>query len=75
MPRLEEIRANLGDRLKEAKGTRAGSGEVPAAETTLTAVVQKLQAMRGLTIRSANTSINIGMPDVRTAARRHSPGS
>ena len=41
MPRLEEIRANLGDRLQEAK-EQGWLGEVAAIETTLAAAAQKL---------------------------------
>ncbi len=43
MPRLEEIRANLTDRLQEARDQR-WLGEVAAIETTLAAAAQKLQA-------------------------------
>jgi integrase len=74
MPRLEEIRANLADRLREAR-EQGWLGEVAAIETTLAAAAQKLEAMRGLTARSASTSIHIGMPDVRPSAGRRSPGS
>jgi hypothetical protein len=73
MPRLEEIHANLGDRLREAK-EQGWLGEVAAIETTLTAA-RKLQAMHDLTTRSASTSIHLGMPDVRPSAGRRSPGS
>jgi hypothetical protein len=56
MPRLEEIHANLGDRLREAK-EQGWLGEVAAIETTLAAAAQKLEAMRGLTtMRTAFTS-------------------
>ena len=71
MPRLEEIRANLGDRLQEAKD-QGWLGEVAAIETTLAAAAQKLQAMRGLTAR--NTTVHLGIPDVRSSAGRSSPG-
>ncbi|HWM99344.1 MAG TPA: site-specific integrase, partial [Streptosporangiaceae bacterium] len=73
-PRLEEIRANLGGRLQEAKD-QGWLGEVAAIETTLAAAAQKLEAMRDLTTRSTSTSIHLGMPDVRPAAGRHSPDS
>lgn len=73
MPRLEEIRANLADRLQEAK-EQGWLGEVAAIEATLAAAAQKLEAMRDLTARSASTSIHIGMPDVRPSAGRGSPG-
>jgi integrase len=72
MPRLEEIHANLGDRLQEAKD-QGWLGEVAAIETTLAAAAQKLEAMRDLTTR--HTSIHLGMPDVRPSAGRCSPGS
>jgi hypothetical protein len=72
MPRLEEIRANLGDRLQEAKD-QGWLGEVAAIETTLAAAAQKLAAMRGLTARRA--SIYLGMPAIRPSAGRCSPGS
>jgi hypothetical protein len=74
MPRLEEIRANLGDRLQEAKD-QGWLGEVAAIETTMAAAAQKLEATRDLTTRFATTSIHIGMPDVRPSAGRRSPGS
>ena len=73
-PRLEEIHANLSDRLREAR-EQGWLGEVAAIETTLAAAAKKLQAMHELTNRSASTSIHIGMPDVRPTAGRSSPGS
>ena len=73
MPRLEEIHANLGDRLQEAT-VQGWLGEVAVIETTLAAAAQKLEAMRDLTARSAGTSTHLGMPDVRPSGRR-SPGS
>ncbi|MER8091594.1 hypothetical protein ACIO6T_44900 [Streptomyces sp. NPDC087532] len=45
MPRLEEIHANLLDRLQEAKEQR-WLGEVAAIEASLAAAEQKLAAMR-----------------------------
>ncbi len=72
IPRLEEIHANLGDRLQEAKD-QGWLGEVAAIETTLGAAGQKLAAMRDLTTR--RTSIHLGMPDVRPSAGRCSPDS
>jgi hypothetical protein len=65
MPRLEEIRANLGDRLQEAK-EQGWLGEVAAIETTLAAAAQKLEAMRDLPAK--HTSIHLGMPDIRPPA-------
>jgi len=59
MPRLEEIRANLADRLQEARD-QGWLGEVAAIETTLAAAAQKLEAMRELTARS--TTVSLGMP-------------
>lgn len=71
MPRLEEIHANLGDRLQEAKN-QGLLGEVAAIETTLAAAAQKLEAMRELTDHS--TTVHLGMPDVRTSTGRSSLG-
>jgi integrase-like protein len=73
MPRLEEIRANLADRLQEARD-QGWLGEVAAIETTLAAAAHKLKAMRELTARSA--TVNLGMPEVRGATGRsaHLPG-
>ncbi|WP_158854624.1 hypothetical protein [Saccharothrix deserti] len=65
MPRLEEIHANLVDRLEEAK-QQGRLGEVTAIETTLAAAAQKIEAMR--TARSA--TIHLGMPDIRLATAR-----
>jgi len=70
MPRLEEIHANLGDRLQEAK-EQGWLGEVAAIETTMAAAAQKLQAMRDLA--TTRTSIDIGMPDLRHPTGRCSP--
>ena len=72
MPRLEEIRANLGDRLQAAK-EQGWLGEVAAIETTMAAAGQKLEAMRNLTARS--TTVHFGMPDVCRSAGRSSRGS
>ncbi len=72
MPRLEEIHANLRDRLQEAR-EQGWLGEVAAIETTLAAAGQKLESMRELTARS--TTIHLGMPDVRHATRRPAPGA
>jgi hypothetical protein len=44
---LEEIHANLVDRLDEAK-EQGWLGEVAAIETTMAAAAQKLEAMRAL---------------------------
>ena len=72
MPRLEEIHANLLDRLEEARD-QGWLGEVAAIETTLAAAAQKLTAMRELAARSA--TVNIGMPEARGVAGRSSPSS
>ena len=72
MPRLEEIHANLLDRLEEARH-QGWLGEVAAIETTLAAAAQKLTAMRELAARSA--TVNLGMPQARGAAGRSSPSS
>ncbi|MFL6124814.1 tyrosine-type recombinase/integrase [Actinophytocola sp.] len=67
LPRLEEIHANLVDRLDEAK-EQGWLGEVAAIETTMAAAAQKLEAMR--TVRKA--TVNLGMPDTRLATGRSS---
>jgi integrase len=72
IPRLEEICANLGDRLQEAR-EQGWLGEVAAIETTLAAAAQKLAAMRGPTAR--DTTVHLGIPDVRSATARSSPGA
>ena len=72
MPRLEEIHANLLDRLEEARD-QGWLGEVAAIETTLAAAAQKLTAMRELAARGA--TVNLGMPEARGAAGRSSPSS
>jgi hypothetical protein len=64
MPRLEEIRANLVDRLQEAKD-QGWLGEVAAIQTTLAAADQKLAAMRSLATTEINT--HLGMPGFRFA--------
>ncbi|MFI0218799.1 hypothetical protein [Streptomyces lydicus] len=66
MPRLEEIHANLLDRLQEAK-EQAWLGEVAAIEASL-AAEQKLTAMRDLAAR--HTTVHLGMPDFRSSAGR-----
>ena len=71
MPRLEEIHANLGGRLQEAKD-QGWLGQVAAIETTL-AAAQKLEARRDITTRPAIT--HLGMPDVRPAAGRSTSDS
>jgi hypothetical protein len=72
MPRLEQIHANLGGRLQEAKD-QGWLGEVTAIETTLAAAAHKPEAMRDLTTK--RTSIHLGMPEIRPAAGRCSPHS
>jgi integrase len=64
MPRLEEIRANLLDRLREAR-EQGWLGEVAAIETTLAAAGQKLEAMRQSAARS--TTVSLGMPTLAPA--------
>ncbi|MFD3488882.1 hypothetical protein [Streptomyces sp. NPDC058665] len=67
MPRLQEIHANLADRLQEARD-QGWLGEVAGIETTMAAAAQKLQAMRD---RAAQpTTVHLGMPDFRTNADR-----
>ncbi|MEV0408703.1 hypothetical protein [Actinoallomurus sp. NPDC050550] len=68
-PRLEEIHANLLDRLQEAR-EQGWLGELAAIETTLAAARQKLQAMAEAA--SHGTIVSLGMPDVRRNAGRNS---
>lgn len=67
MPRLEEIHANLLDRLHEAKH-QGWLGEVAAIETTMAAAAQKLEAMR----TARNTSVHLGMPQIHRLTGRSS---
>ncbi|MFD5869554.1 hypothetical protein ACFWGD_13245, partial [Corynebacterium sp. NPDC060344] len=70
MPRLQEIHANLIDRLQEARD-HGWFGEVAAIETTLAAAAQKLEAMRD---RAAQPStVHLGMPDIRSNVGRITP--
>jgi hypothetical protein len=69
LPRLEEIHANLADRLHEAR-EQGWLGEVAAIETTMAAAAQKLQAMRNLSAQ--RTTTHLGMPDFRPQAGRTS---
>jgi hypothetical protein len=71
MPRLEEIHANLLDRLQEAK-EQGWLGEVAAIEASLAAAEQKLAAMRDLAAR--HTTVHLGMPDFRTTGGRLTTG-
>ena len=66
-PRLEEIHANLLDRLQEAR-EQGWLGEVAAIETTLAAAGQKLQAMREAATRS--NTVSLGMPNLRQPTGR-----
>ncbi|MCZ0972709.1 hypothetical protein O1L55_17645 [Streptomyces albulus] len=69
MPRLEEIHANLLDRLQEAK-EQGRLGEVAAIEASLAAAEQKLTAMRDLAARHITVHlVYLGMPDFRSAGR------
>lgn len=72
MPRLEEIHANLLDRLSEAQ-EQGWLGEVAAIEASIAAAGQKLTAMRQLATKHA--TIHLGMPDFRPDAGRSSPDS
>jgi len=65
IPRLEEIHANLVDRLAEAK-QQGWLGEVAAIETTMAAAAQKLEAMRA----ARTTTVNLGMPQFNRVAGR-----
>jgi hypothetical protein len=67
MPRLEEIHANLVDRLAEAK-EQGWLGEAAAIETTMAAAAQKLEAMRA----ARNATVLLGMPEIRSSAGRAS---
>jgi len=65
LPRLEEVHANLADRLQEVKD-QGWMGEVAAIETTMAAAAQKLDAMR----TAREIPVHLGMPDVRLSAGR-----
>ncbi|GAX57836.1 hypothetical protein AQJ27_47735 [Streptomyces olivochromogenes] len=70
MPRLQEIHANLIDRLQEAKD-QGWLDEVAAIETSLAAAAQKLRAMRH---RAAQPStVHLGMPEIRSSVGRITP--
>lgn len=69
MPRLENIHANLVDRLEEAK-EQGWLGEVAAIETTRAAAEQKLGAMRSAAAQ--HTTTTLGMPGFSPAAGRSS---
>jgi len=60
-PRLEEIHANLVDRLAEAK-EQGWLGEVAAIETTMAAAAPKLEAMRA----ARNATVLLGMPEIHS---------
>jgi hypothetical protein len=64
--RLEEIHANLLDRLQEAK-EQGWLGEVAAIEASL-AAEQKLAVMRDLAAR--HTTVHLGIPDLRGVVAR-----
>lgn len=70
LPRLEEIHANLLDRLSEAQ-EQGWLGEVAAIEASIAAAGQKLTAMRQLATKHA--TVHLGMPDFRPDAGRSSP--
>lgn len=70
LPRLEEIRANLADRLEEAK-EKGWLGEVAAIDTTLAAAEQKLATMQAQMTR--HTVTMLGKPSGVPAAGRSSP--
>jgi hypothetical protein len=69
MPRLQEIHANLHDRLAEAQ-EQGWLGEVAAIEASLAAAGHKLTAMRQLAAK--HTTVHLGMPDFRSDAGRSS---
>ncbi|WP_297536865.1 hypothetical protein [Amycolatopsis sp.] len=64
---MEEIHANLIDRLAEAK-EQGWLGEVAAIKTTIAAAAQKLEAMR--TLAGQHTATDLGMPELRSALGR-----
>ena len=66
-PRLEEIHANLLDRLQEAR-EQGWPGEAAAIQTTLAAAGQKLQATREAATRGS--TVSLGMPNVRQVIGR-----
>lgn len=70
LPRLEEIHANLLDRLREAN-EQGWFGEVPAIEVSIDAADRKLTAMRQLGAK--RVSVNLGMLDLRSSTGRSSP--
>jgi integrase len=65
-PRLEEIHANLLERLQEAR-EQGWLGEVAAIQTTLAAAGQKLQAMCETT---RGNTVSLGMPNIRQSIGR-----
>jgi len=71
MPRLQQIRANLLDRLREAE-EQGWLGEIDAIQASLAAAEQKLAAMRQLAARPA---VHLGMPGIWRDAGRARPES
>jgi hypothetical protein len=69
-PRLEEIHANLIDRLHEAK-EQGWLGEVAAIETSIAAAAQKLATMRNLA--ADHTTAHLGMPTLHRTVGRSTP--
>ena len=69
-PRLQEIRANLLDRLQEAN-EHGWLGEVAAIETSIAAADRKLETMRQ--IAAKHTITHLGMPDFRAATGPSTP--
>jgi hypothetical protein len=67
---LEEIHANLIDRLHEAK-EQGWLGEVAAIETSIAAAAQKLATMRNLA--ADHTTAHLGMPTLHRAVGRSTP--
>jgi hypothetical protein len=67
MPRLNEIRANLLERMQEAKD-QGWLGEVAAIEASLAAADRKMDAMNATASR--HTVTHLGMPDFRAATGR-----
>src|SRR6266536_972252 len=65
--RLEEIHANLLERLQEAR-EQGWLGEVAAIQTTLAAAGQKLQPMCEAATRG--NTVSLGMPNIRQSIGR-----
>jgi hypothetical protein len=65
--RLQEIRTNLLDRLREAK-KHGWLGKIAAIETSIAAADRKLETMRQISAK--HTITHLGMPDFRAVTGR-----